>query len=62
MYKYNKNDNITKELVWFSGQCFPWSLERLGLVSSPMGMGSSPSQCRMSQGLINKIKIEINNN
>ena len=22
MYKYNKNDNMTKELVWFSGQ-FP---------------------------------------
>ena len=30
MYKYNKNDNMTKELVWSSGQCFPWSLERLG--------------------------------
>ena len=60
MYKYNKNDNMTKELVWFSGQCFPGSLERLGfeswllqfacniiwggLVSSPMGLGSSPSQ------------------
>ena len=33
MYKYNKNDNMTKELVWFSGQCFPWSLERLGFGS-----------------------------
>ena len=22
MYKYNKNDNMTKELVWSSGQCF----------------------------------------
>jgi len=22
MYKYNKNDNMTKEFVWFSGQCF----------------------------------------
>ena len=26
MYKYNKNDNMTKELVWSSGQCFPESL------------------------------------
>ena len=57
MYKYNKNDNMTKELVWSTGQCFPRSLERLGfeswllqfacniiwgLVSSPMGLGSSP--------------------
>jgi len=33
MYKYNKNDNMTKELVWFSGQCFPGSLERLGFES-----------------------------
>ena len=31
MYKYNKNDNMTKELVWSSGQCFPWSMERLEL-------------------------------
>jgi len=23
MYKYNKNDNMTKELVWSSGQFFP---------------------------------------
>ena len=30
MYKYNKNDNMTKELVWSSGQYFPWFLERLG--------------------------------
>jgi len=30
MYKCNKNDNMTKELVWSSGQCFSWSLERLG--------------------------------
>ena len=22
MYKYNKNDNMIKELVWSSGQCF----------------------------------------
>ena len=33
MYKYNKNDNMTKELVWSSGQCFPWSGERLGFES-----------------------------
>jgi len=54
MYKYNKNDNMTKELVWSSGQCFPVSLERLrfeswllqfacniiwGLVLNPMGLG-----------------------
>jgi len=28
MYKYNKNDNMIKELVWSSDQCFPGSLER----------------------------------
>ena len=33
MYKYNKNNNMTKELVWSSSQCFPWSLERLGFKS-----------------------------
>ena len=22
MYKYNKNDNMIKELVWSNGQCF----------------------------------------
>jgi len=32
MYKYNKNDNMIKELVWSSDQCFPWSLERFMLV------------------------------
>jgi len=31
MYKYNKNDNMTKELVWFSGQCFPGHWKDLGL-------------------------------
>jgi len=70
MYKYNKNDNITKELVWSSGQCFPWSLERLlfeswllqfacniiwGLVSSLMGLGLSLTQCKMPLGLIKNI-------
>ena len=30
MYKYNTNDNMTKELVWSSGQCFSGSLEKLG--------------------------------
>ena len=33
MYKYNKNDNMTKELFWSSGQCFHGSLERLGFES-----------------------------
>ena len=34
MYKYNKNDNMIKELVWSSGQCFLQSLERLGFESN----------------------------
>ena len=33
MYTYSKNDNMTKELVWSSGQCFSGSLERLGYES-----------------------------
>ena len=33
MYKYNKNDNMTKKLVWSSGQYF--LDHRKDLVSSP---------------------------
>ena len=63
MYKYNKNDNMTKELVWSSGQCFLGSLERLGFESWLLqfacniiwGLGSSPSQCKMASRINKKI-------
>ena len=47
MYKYNKNDNMTKELVWSSGQCFPGSLERLGFESWLMQFAN----CNINLGL-----------
>ena len=54
MYKYNKIDNMTKELVWSSGQCFLKSLERLGFKFWLLQF----ALCRMS--MINK-KINFRN-